>query len=173
MQRPQKPSTSYFLFQAEIRSQYSHLSIGEQAKAMSQRWKDLTEEQRQDYSKKATEQREQYNTDLIKFYEQNPEAKAAEEAEKAEKKQSKKEPKNLKLDEKNLKLFYFVAFIKRFRRQFAPDYLPASAKVRKILDEKFEADCDKTSWGDKWNKASVADRQGVLSFYKEWLKIKK
>ena len=70
-----------------------------------------------------------------------------------------------------MKIFYYVAFLKRYRQQFQPDFLNAAPRIRREIDAKF-AEIDQDAWTEKWNALDVPTRQRIIEFHSDWVKVK-
>lgn len=122
-EKPRKPLTGYFQFQQDHKAEIEHLPISERAKVISEKWNALPEDERKEINARQKALLDQYKVDLAAYYERHPDVKAKDEEmaqEKKAKKQQTKEPPGLKADEKNIKIFFYVAYLKKYREQNKP-----------------------------------------------------
>eukprot|EP00743_Colponemidia_sp_Colp-15_P005630 GILK01006053.1.p1 GENE.GILK01006053.1~~GILK01006053.1.p1 ORF type:complete len:273 (-),score=58.05 GILK01006053.1:458-1189(-) len=73
---PKKPLTAYFLFLREVRPAYVHLKASEAARTMSQKWKELSAEEKKAYQDQAAKDKLQYDLLLREYEELQKESQA-------------------------------------------------------------------------------------------------
>ncbi|CAL5979469.1 HMG_(High mobility group) box domain-containing protein [Hexamita inflata] len=175
--KPKRPLTGYFQFQQDHKDEVAALSIPERAKYFSEKWAAVSEADKKQYNETSKKLTDTYKVDLEEFYKKHPEEKLKDEQEAASKKEKKlqgKEPAGLKADEKNIKIFFFVAYIKKYRDQNKPDFLPPTNNAKKMLLQsykKIEESGDLSSWGSKWTALKIDERQHIKAFYEQWAKL--
>lgn len=163
-QKPQKPLTGYFQFQQEHAAEIQHMGISERSKYISEKWNALPEEEKKERNAKQKALTEQYKLDLAAYYERHPDVKKKDEElaqEKKAKKLQAKEPPGLKADEKNIKTFFYVAYLKKYREQNKPDYLPCENAVKRLIQKgykKLVEDGKNKMWAEKWTNLTVEQR---------------
>ena len=79
--KPKAPLTAYFQFQSECKEEFAHIQAAERSKAISDKWKGISEEEKKKYSENYKVAYAQFSKDLKEFYEKFPEEKKKDEAE--------------------------------------------------------------------------------------------
>ena len=150
----------------------------ERVKTVGDRWNNLPKEDKDVYAARFKKENEQYKIDIEAFYKKHPEEKLKDEQEAAaarEKRAAGKEPAGLKADEKNIKIFYFTAYVKKYRDIHKPDYLPPTPNAKKMIAAAYKKLCDdgeQQVWMQKWSALTTEDKLSIKKFYEQWLKIK-
>nr|XP_018912997.1 PREDICTED: nucleolar transcription factor 1-A-like [Bemisia tabaci]XP_018912998.1 PREDICTED: nucleolar transcription factor 1-A-like [Bemisia tabaci] len=79
---PKQPMSAFFIFSQEkkddLRQKYPDLSFKDFSKVVAEEYKNLKEKKKKKYEKKAAKLKEAYKENLLKFYEEHPEAKPEE-----------------------------------------------------------------------------------------------
>ena len=107
---------------------------------------------------------DEYKVKLAEYYERHPDVKQKDEEEAAAKKEKKmqaKEPPGLKADEKNIKIFFHVAYLKKYREQNKPQYLPCENAVKRLIQKGYKKrieDGENKMWAEKWMNLSIEQR---------------
>ena len=79
--KPKATLTAYFQFQSECKEEFAHIQAAERSKAISDKWKGISEEEKKKYSENYKVAYAQFSKDLKEFYEKFPEEKKKDEAE--------------------------------------------------------------------------------------------
>lgn len=176
MERPRKPLTGYFQYMEDIKEETKNMQASERGKYCGNAWNALPEEKKKEYNDNAKALKQKYDEDLKRFYEAHPEEKVKDEElarAKKEKKLQKKEPLGFKPDDKNMKIYYTVAFIKNYMGKHPEVYLPSSASVKKYIGEHFQKVSEELPmWRQKWVELSLEEKQHIKDFHQEWLQAK-
>lgn len=189
--KPTKPLTSFFLFKKDNQAKVAEFPRGEQAKELGRLWQELSDDEKNAYSKRHKDAMEQYTYDLEQWYLAHPEEriKDKEEAERQrqknkEKKEKEKRPgqqstkaaqkRSKAVDADNLLMCFTVAQLKKRRLEFndVPIYPTNTVKrtIKTALNEM--SDADKELWLNFWYDLDEENKSKVKQFYLEWKELK-
>lgn len=189
--KPTKPLTSFFLFKRDNQAKVAEFPRGEQAKELGRLWQELSDDEKNAYSKRHKDAMEQYTYDLEQWYLAHPEEriKDKEEVERQrqknrEKKEKEKRPgqqsakvaqkRSKAVDADNLLMCFTVAQLKKRRLEFSdvPIYPTNTVKrtIKTALNEM--SDADKELWLNFWYDLDEENKNKVKQFYLEWKELK-
>lgn len=169
--RPSKPPTGYFIFMRERGDEVKGLSGSERTKALSSKWKELGDEERQTYNARAKELRDAYNAELEKWKQEHPdEAETTAKREQPTRVTVKETRVPRGTSEKDLKVFFILAHLKAYAKEHGGATIPSTKRTRTLLTERFEAlaDDERTNWTTAWEGLTEAQRGEMREFYESW-----
>ncbi|KAH0575312.1 HMG (High mobility group) box domain-containing protein [Spironucleus salmonicida] len=162
MNRPQRPQTPYFQYSNDFKHQNPTYS----AKQIAETWHQLPEETKKSFGDNFQAQYKQYQIEMIKFYEENPEQKQIDEEQKVVQRKQKSDAAKQNFS----RLIYTVAHLKKFRESNRE--VQFSQQLLQMVHLQFNklTEAEKVAWKDLWRQIDGEKKSEIQSYYDEWAK---
>lgn len=166
--KPVKPLTAFFIYFKEQSVGMTEKSSIEKSRILGQKWKELSDKERQHYCDIYERNMKAYNTDLANWYHAHPEDKIADE-EKAINAKHKNKTKQSIAREKEIAMFFAIGHMRK-HAMLTGDTLEYNERLAKILKSRFYmlSDADKHVWEKFWDKMDPARQEEIITLYKSW-----
>lgn len=140
----------------------------EKGRILGQKWKELSDRERERYSDIYKRNMREYNANLAKWYSEHPEDKIADE-EKALNAKHRNKTKQDITREKEVAMFFAIGHVRK-HVILTGETLEYNEKLAKILKSRFYmlSDADKHVWEKFWSKMDPTKQDEIISTYKSW-----